>query len=138
MIVGIGVDVAEISRLQVALARTPGLMDRLFTESEQALPPHSLVGCFAAKEAVAKALGAPPGLRWTDAIVGRNPGGRPVLETRGTVAAAAARLGVTRWHVSISHDAGICIAMVVAETDPGQPSHHDPAGTGHGEPASQP
>ena len=41
--------------------------------------------------------------------------GRPVLETRGTVAATAARLGVTRWHVSISHDAGICVAMVVAE-----------------------
>ncbi len=138
MIIGIGVDVAEISRLQVALDRSPGLMNRLFTDSEQALPPGSLTGCFAAKEAVAKALGAPPGLRWTDAIVSRDPGGRPVLETRGTVAAAAARLGVTRWHVSISHDAGICVAMVVAEGDPGQAGNRDQARTAEGELASRP
>jgi holo-[acyl-carrier protein] synthase len=137
VIMGIGVDVAEISRLQVALDRSPGLMDRLFTDSEQTLPPGSLAGCFAAKEAVAKALGAPPGLRWTDVIVGRDPGGRPVLETRGTVAAAAARLGITRWHVSISHDAGICVAMVVAEGDPGQASSRDQAGTTEGELASR-
>lgn len=135
---GIGVDVADISRLRVALDRTPGLMDRLFTDSEQALPPGSLAGCFAAKEAVAKALGAPPGLRWTDAIVCRDDSGRPVLETRGTVAAVAARLGITRWHVSISHDAGICVAMVVAEGDPGQTRNHDQTGTDEGELASQP
>jgi holo-[acyl-carrier protein] synthase len=138
VIVGIGVDVADISRLQVALARTPGLIDRLFTDSEQALPPGSLAGCFAVKEAVAKALGAPPGLRWTDAIVGRDVDGRPVLNTRGTVAAGAARLGVTRWHVSISHDAGICVAMVVAEGDPGQAPSRDQTGTDQGELASQP
>lgn len=139
MIVGIGVDVADISRLRVALARTPGLADRLFTDSEQALPQGSLVGCFAAKEAVAKALGAPPGLRWTDAIVGRDDSGRPVLETRGTVAAAAAKLGVSRWHVSISHDAGICVAMVVAEGDAAQPvGHRDQTGTDQGKLASRP
>jgi holo-[acyl-carrier protein] synthase len=138
VIMGIGVDVVEISRLQVALDRSPGLMDRLFTESEQALPPGSLAGCFATKEAVAKALGAPPGLHWTDAIAGRDPGGRPVLETRGTVAAAAARLGITRWHVSISHDAGICVAMVVAEGDPGQAGNRDQAGPAEGELASRP
>jgi holo-[acyl-carrier protein] synthase len=138
VIVGIGVDVADISRLQVALTRTPGLIDRLFTDGEQALPRGSLVGCFAAKEALAKALGAPPGLRWTDAIVGRDEAGRPVLETRGTVAAAARRLGITRWHVSISHDAGICVAMVIAEGDPGQARNLDQAGTDQGELASRP
>ena len=136
VIVGIGVDVAEISRLQAALTRTPGLADRLFTESEQALPQGSLVGCFAAKEAVAKALGAPPGLRWTDVIVGREDSGRPVLEIRGTVAAAATRLGVTNWHVSISHDAGICVAMVIAEGDAGQAGNRQ-AGTDRGELASR-
>ena len=57
MIVGIGVDVAEISRLEVALQRTPALASRLFAESERGLPVRSLAGCFAAKEAVAKALG---------------------------------------------------------------------------------
>lgn len=120
MIVGIGVDVAEIARLERALARTPGLASRLFADSEQAEgrqsgSPRTLAGCFAAKEAVAKALGGPRGLRWTDAVVGRGPDGRPALDIRGTVAGAAAKLGVTRWHVSISHDAGICVAMVVAE-----------------------
>jgi holo-[acyl-carrier protein] synthase len=115
MIVGIGVDVAEISRLETALRRTPALASRLFADSERDRPIASLTGCFAAKEAVAKALGAPPGLLWTDAVIGHDPHGRPTLEVSGTVAAAAARLGVTDWHVSISHDAGICVAMVVAE-----------------------
>jgi holo-[acyl-carrier protein] synthase len=115
VILGIGVDVADIRRLEAALARTPQLAARLFAESERGLHIRSLAGCFAAKEALAKALGAPPGLRWTDVIVRREPGGRPALEIRGTVAAVAASLGVTAWHVSISHDAGICVAMVVAE-----------------------
>jgi holo-[acyl-carrier protein] synthase len=115
MIVGIGVDLTDIARLQEALARTPGLGERLFAESERAWPPHSLAGCFAAKEAVAKALGGPPGLRWADAVVGHDDLGKPVLHISGTVAAAAAALGVTTWHVSISHDAGLCIAMVIAE-----------------------
>jgi holo-[acyl-carrier protein] synthase len=115
MIVGIGVDVAEIARLAAALERTPALTGRLFAESERDWPIRSLTGCFAAKEAVAKALGAPPGLRWTDVVVSNDEAGRPELKITGTVAAAAARLGVTDWHVSISHDAGICVAMVVAE-----------------------
>ena len=121
MIVGIGVDVADVARLDAALARTPALASRLFAESERNQPPRSLAGCFAAKEAASKALGAPPGLRWTDAILRRDDAGRPLLETRGTVAAVADRLGVTRWHVSISHDAGICVAMVVAEGHGGEP-----------------
>ncbi|HXW46429.1 MAG TPA: holo-ACP synthase [Streptosporangiaceae bacterium] len=116
MIVGIGVDVADISRLERALARTPSLVTRLFAESERAgSSARSLAGCFAAKEAVAKALGAPSGLRWADAVLGHEVSGRPVLEVQGTVAAAAAALGVQGWHVSISHDGGLCVAMVVAE-----------------------
>jgi holo-[acyl-carrier protein] synthase len=115
MIVGIGVDVAQISRLEAALHRTPALAERLFAESERSGPATSLAGCFAAKEAAAKALGGPAGLRWTDVVVGHDSRGKPILEVRGTVAAAAARLGVTTWHLSISHDAGVCIAMVVAE-----------------------
>jgi holo-[acyl-carrier protein] synthase len=115
MIVGIGVDVAEIARLETALERTPALAARLFTDSERKRSIRSLAGCFAAKEAVAKALGGPPGLRWTDVVVGHDAFGKPELEITGTVAAAAAGLGVTDWHVSISHDAGICVAMVVAE-----------------------
>jgi holo-[acyl-carrier protein] synthase len=115
MIVGIGVDVAEIARLERALARTPSLAARLFAESERNRPLSSLAGCFAAKEAVAKAMGAPPGLRWTDAVITHDAAGRPVLQTQGTVAAAAAKLGISAWHVSISHDGGMCVAMAVAE-----------------------
>lgn len=116
MIVGIGVDVADISRLERALARTPALATRLFAESERAgSSSQSLAGCFAVKEAVAKVLGAPQGLRWADAILGHEASGKPVLQVQGTVAAAAAALGVQAWHVSISHDGGLCVAMVVAE-----------------------
>ena len=115
MIVGIGVDLTDISRLSAALARTPALAARLFTESEQAAPAASLAGCFAAKEATAKALGGPRGLRWTDVSISHDSRGRPLLSVTGTVAAAAAELGVTGWHLSISHDAGLCLAMVIAE-----------------------
>lgn len=116
MIVGIGVDIAVVGRMETALSRTPGLAARLFAESEQDRPAASLAGSFAAKEAVAKALGGPPGLRWTDVAVIRDGRGKPSLQLSGTVAAAAARLGVHRWHLSLSHDGGLCVAMVVAET----------------------
>ena len=105
----------EISRLEQALARTPALAGRLFAQSERRSSVRELAGSFAAKEAVAKALGAPKGLRWTDVVLRREPSGRPVLEVAGTVAAAAADQGISAWHVSISHDGGFCLAMVVAE-----------------------
>lgn len=112
---GVGIDVVDVTRFQASLERTPGLRVRLFTEEERELPPLSLAARFAAKEALAKALGAPPGLRWTDAEVRREPSGRPVLHVRGTVAEAAGALGVTSWHVSLSHDGGIATAVVIAE-----------------------
>ena len=65
---------------------------------------------------MAKALGAPPGLRWADVEVSHDPAGRPVLEVRGTVAQVAGEQGVRRWHLSLSHDAGASVAMVVAES----------------------
>jgi holo-[acyl-carrier protein] synthase len=116
VIVGIGVDLVDIARLEQALRRTPALAERLFTEGEQARPAASLAACFAAKEAVAKALGAPPGLRWADVEVGHDKAGRPTLTVRGTVADAAGRLGVRRWHVSLTHDGGVSVAFVVAES----------------------
>ena len=116
MIVGIGIDVVQVSRLAAALDRTPGLAARLFAEGERDLPVASLAARFAAKEAVAKALGGPPGLRWTDAEVIRAGGGRPMLRTHGTVAEAARGLGVGRWHLSLSHDGGAAVAVAVAES----------------------
>ena len=115
MIVGVGIDVVDIARFEQALIRTPGLAARLFTQGEQGLPSRSLAARFAAKEALAKALGAPRGLLWTDAEVVTHPSGRPYLKTTGTVAAAAGRLGVTHWHLSLSHDGGMASAMVIAE-----------------------
>ena len=118
MIVGVGIDVAEIDRFSRALRRTPPLAERLFTERERSLPIRSLAARFAAKEALAKALGAPRGLLWTDAEVVSGPDGRPSLEVTGTVAAAARQAGVTRWHLSLSHDGGIATAIVIAESGP--------------------
>ncbi|GLW65661.1 holo-[acyl-carrier-protein] synthase [Actinomadura rubrobrunea] len=111
-----GVDVVDVARFERSLARTPGLRDRLFTERERGLAVQSLAARFAAKEALAKALGAPRGLRWTDAEVRRADDGRPALRVTGTVARAAADRGVTRWHVSLSHDGGIATAVVIAES----------------------
>ncbi|MEV0714537.1 holo-ACP synthase [Asanoa sp. NPDC050611] len=121
MIVAVGIDVVLVERFTGALSRTPLLGDRLFTEAERFTgsgnqrSPESLAARFAAKEAVAKALGAPAGLRWHDCEIVTDPDGRPWLTVSGTVAAAAAERGVNRWHLSLSHDGGIASAMVVAE-----------------------
>ncbi|ETK33184.1 holo-ACP synthase [Microbispora sp. ATCC PTA-5024] len=115
MIVGIGVDLVDVARFAAALERTPALRGRLFTEAESGLPPASLAARFAAKEAVAKALGAPPGLRHLEAEVVREPGGRPVLRVTGRAAEVARDLGVRRWHLSLSHDGGVAVAYVIAE-----------------------
>ncbi|MFD8690659.1 holo-ACP synthase [Streptomyces sp. NPDC059651] len=121
MIIGVGIDVAEIERFDAALERTPQLAQRLFLEQELLLPSGerrgiaSLAARFAAKEALAKALGAPSGLLWTDAEVYVEESGQPRLRVRGTVAARAEELGVRQWHVSLSHDAGVASAVVIAE-----------------------
>ncbi|MFT3875550.1 MAG: holo-ACP synthase [Propioniciclava sp.] len=114
MILGIGVDVCSIERIKDACGR-PGFTDRVFTLSEQPASEQTLAGRFAAKEALAKALGAPAGLRWSDCEVLSDETGRPSLVIAGTVAERADELGVTRLHVSISHDAGVAVAMVVCE-----------------------
>lgn len=104
----------DVERFLETLERVPRLRRRLFTPAERELPAASLAARFAAKEAIAKAMGAPVGMRWQDATVHRIAGGPPQVELRGTVAAAAERLGITTWHLSISHDAGIASAMAVA------------------------
>lgn len=123
MIVAVGIDVVLVERFGAALRRTPLLAERLFTPAERTTAKgnprsaESLAARFAAKEAVAKALGAPGGLSWQDCEVVTDPDGRPWLTVSGTVAAAAAERGVARWHLSLSHDGGIASAMVVAESD---------------------
>lgn len=114
-VVGVGIDVVDVARFGEALERTPGLRTRLFTAEEAARPLASLAARFAAKEALAKALGAPTGLAWHDAEVVSSPDGRPSFALRGTVAARAQELGAAAVHVSLSHDAGISSAVVVLE-----------------------
>jgi holo-[acyl-carrier protein] synthase len=116
VIVGVGVDLVDLGRFKASLDRTPGLADRLFTATERHLGVASLAANFAAKEAVAKVLGAPRGLQWHDVEVTRAEDGRPVLAVGGSVAAAAGELGIAHWHLSLSHDAGMAVAMVVAES----------------------
>ena len=115
MIVGVGIDVVDVERFGQTLERTPALRERLFTDEERSLPLNSLAARFAAKEALAKALGAPVGLQWHDATVRRGDDGRPHLQVTGTVEARAEALGVHAMHISLSHDAGIASAVVVAE-----------------------
>lgn len=112
---GIGIDVVDIARFEQSLARTPNLAQRLFAASERDLPMQSLAARFAAKEALAKALGAPDELEWHDAVVVTDDAGRPSLQLAGSVAAAAERAGIATVHLSLSHDAGSAVAMVVAE-----------------------
>jgi holo-[acyl-carrier protein] synthase len=117
VIVGVGVDVIDVARLSQALERTPRLASRLFTEHELASGGvASLAARFAAKEAVAKALGAPGGFGWHEAEVVKLESGRPELRISGRVAAEAAAQGIQTWHVSLSHDGGIATALVVAES----------------------
>ena len=121
MIIGIGVDVVDISRFESLLGRQPKFIDRVLSQREQQhndgsqRNAASLAARFAAKEAVAKALGGPAGLRWHDCEVLTDATGKPRLEFRDSVAAAAAAAGVSRWHVSLTHDGGHAIAYVIAE-----------------------
>lgn len=116
MIVGVGIDVVDVARFMATLARTPRLRERLFTPAERDLPDASLAARFAAKEAIAKAMGAPGGMKWQDATIHRTPGSPPRVELTGTVAQAAQDLGITSWHLSVSHDAGIASAVALAQS----------------------
>lgn len=122
MIAGIGTDIVGVLRFEEALRRTPGLLPRVFTDAEQTTRsgaprrPRSLAARFAAKEAAAKALGVPRGWGWHDTEVVAGPNGRPLLHVTGSLGRAAAQQGVAAWHVSLTHDADLAFAIVVAES----------------------
>ena len=121
MIVGIGVDVVDLARFERALSRTPALKPRLFTEAESAGKPlRSLAGRFAAKEALIKALGESTGVQWHNMQVVADEHGNPSIELSGAALTLANDRGVTRVHLSMSHDAGISIAYVVIESEVGE------------------
>ena len=114
-----GIDLVEIDRFAQALHRHgERLMARLFTPREQAecrgrVP--SLAARFAAKEAVAKALGSGIGaIRWVDIEVLTDAAGAPHLHLQGEAARLAADLGLREWALSLSHSRGYAVAVVVA------------------------
>ena len=110
-----GIDVCDVERFAESVRRTPALVGRLFTPAERERAPASLAARFAAKEALAKALGGPAGLSWQDAEIVTDERGRPEFKVTGTVAAKTAELGIVTIHVSLSHDAGIASAVVICE-----------------------
>lgn len=122
VIIGIGVDVVSVPRFVESLERTPAMVERLFTAGERVnddgrpRTATSLAARFAAKEAVAKALGAPLGMAWHDCEVVGDSDGRPWLRMHGTVAAQALEQGVDRWHLSLTHDYDVAVAYVIAES----------------------
>lgn len=121
MIVSVGTDVVSIARFKQAISRTDGFLTRVFTPAElnladgQPRAPISLAGIFAAKESIAKALGAPDGLSWQDCQIEYLSNGKPTIKVTGRIAEIALSLGIKSWHLSISHDAELAIAFVVAE-----------------------
>ena len=115
MIIGIGVDVVDLARFERAVGRTPGLRERLFTPAERVLPLRSLAGRFAAKEALIKALGDSSGVTWQDMEIVSDGLRNPSFALHNAVAAIAEARGISAVHLSMSHDAGVAIAYVIAE-----------------------
>jgi holo-[acyl-carrier protein] synthase len=125
MIVGLGLDVAEIDRIEAAIRRHPAaFVERVFTPAEAAYcqryanPYERYAGRFAAKEAAMKALGTgwSHGVRWRDIEVVREPGGKPTLKLEGVARSIADRLGTKHIVLTITHSGNLAIAQVIFES----------------------
>ena len=125
MIVGLGADIAEVDRIEAAIARHGrAFLERVFTPQEIAYcERHRARGerfaaRFAAKEATMKALGTGwrLGVRWVDIEVTREASGRPTIELRGAARQHADRMGVSRILVSLTHSGNIAFAEVIFES----------------------
>ena len=119
MIVGIGVDLVDIPRFERSVQRTPRLLERLFAPAERGRALRSLAARYAAKEALFMALGGSDGVYWTEIEVTPEPSGRPVFTLSGSTAAVVAERGITALHLSMTHDAGVAVAYVIAEAPHG-------------------
>lgn len=119
-----GIDVVEIRRIERILdERGRRFLERIFTAGELASfkpQPPEIAARFAAKEAVAKALGvglrllSPAGIRWHEVEVLSDAFGRPVIALNGYACRLAQSKNLTEWAVSLTHDGGLAIASVVA------------------------
>jgi len=120
-----GVDIVHIPRVEAALRRHgQRFIERVFTPREVAAShgfPHELAARFAAKEAVAKALGvgmrviSPFGVKFHEIETLRDLLGKPVVALSGQAAEHAQTLGLTEWAISLSHEREYAIAFVVAQ-----------------------
>ena len=124
MIVGTGIDIAEVPRIRKAIERFGDrFLQRVFTPAEilycdsKANRAERYAARFAAKEAAMKAIGTgwSHGVRWRDCEVTRMPGGRPTLTFHGKAAEFAAKLGAKHAALSLSHTAEQAIAQVILE-----------------------
>jgi holo-[acyl-carrier protein] synthase len=124
MIVGTGIDIAEVPRIQRSIERFgERFLQRIFTAREirycdsKANRVERYAARFAAKEAAMKALGTGwnHGVRWQDCEVVRAPGGRPTMTFHGKAGEFAAKLGVKNAALSLSHTAEQAIAQVILE-----------------------
>lgn len=125
MILGIGIDLVEVARMEQALARGERFTRRLFTEAEvvycrrHKVPARHFAARFAAKEAGMKAIGTgwSNGVGWKDFEVRLDPRGRPHLLLSGRAAELALAMGATHSVISLAHDGGLATAVVVLEGD---------------------
>ncbi|MCL2724393.1 MAG: holo-ACP synthase [Polyangiaceae bacterium] len=121
MIVGLGIDVCSIERMRRALERHGDrFFSRICTEAERAdLSGRDLAtglaGRFAVKEAFAKSLDGARGVGWHEVEVRRARSGRPLLALHGNAIEMAMSFGADAWHVTLTHDAGVAVAVVILE-----------------------
>lgn len=120
-VVGVGIDLVEVERMRATIARTPSVVDRVFTPEEAAWarasrdPSQRFAVRFAAKEAVLKSLGAGLGATPLRSIeVVRSASGEPSIHLHDTAATLAAERGVASFHVSLTHSSSVAAAVVVA------------------------
>lgn len=118
MIIGTGIDLVDIPRFERTIMRTPRLRERLFAPAERERKPSSLAARYAAKEALIKALGGSDGVHWTEIEIASEASGRPHFVLSGSTAAVVAERGIRTLHLTLTHDAGLAAAFVVAEGDP--------------------
>ena len=120
-VLGVGIDLCDVERLRVAMARTPGMRNRIFSPAEQEYcerrrdPGERYAARFAAKEAVLKAMGCGLGsCAVSDIQVLNEKSGEPRVHLLDTAATLAARKGVAAWHISLTHTANLAQATALA------------------------
>jgi holo-[acyl-carrier protein] synthase len=117
MIYGVGTDLCSVVRMAAALTRTPNLKDRLFHPNEHQLSHASLAARFAAKEALAKALGDPKLLSWSEIEIVKDELGKPSIQLHGGSKSKVDGLGIKSIHLSLSHEQELASAFVVLEAN---------------------